>query len=127
MPTVNAATATLTFSKSNNNVGYILYNSTKIANPEFCSKVIVIISSLTDGSVVASTVATISGSSTTFTISNVTTGTYKLTAITPTYVTMTFNTSKVNYSGVFSFSGNTTITYDYSVNSDIWFTGGKVI
>ncbi len=125
--TVNAATATITFSKDNSDVGYILYNSTKIANPEFCSKVIVVISSLTDGSVVASTVATISGTSTTFTISSVTTGTYKLTAITPTYGTMVFDTSKVNNSGIFTFTGNITITYDYYIDSDIWFTGGKVI
>ena len=126
-PTVNAATATISFARSDSDSGYIKYGSTKIANPDFCSKVIVVINSLTDDSVVASTVATISGTSNTFSISGVTTGTYRLTAITPTYGEMIFDPSVVSYNGIFTFSSNITIEYEYSIDSDIWFTGAKAL
>lgn len=129
-PELKAAGETITFSTSDGDTGYILYGTTKFANQEFCSKVIVMVKQLSDGAVVASTVATISSSNTTFTLSmpsNSSGNQYQLVTITPTYGSMTFDTDVVEYSGIFTYQTGMEIDYSYAVDFDIWFTGVKVL
>ena len=127
---VEAADTMIYFSTSDSETG-LLYEDMSYANPDYCSKVMVVIRSLNNDLIMAANIFTFSGdcTATTFSLSGafVVNTWYKLETAVPTFAKLQISElNNIDY-GVFQYTANKTFHFTYEITDDRWFSGMATI